>query len=447
MSSKFTRRSMLAGALGTGAFLTGFRSIDRLFSETPPPEHRFVACFFNGGWDVLLGADPRDPAGSYPGIDLGTELLAPEFQTPINLSLGGSETLWGASMASLVQHADKATVFRGMNMNTVAHPTGRAYVNSFLPPAGVQTRGSSLSTVAGSIGLLPEERILPNVAIGVRSFNTNHAPEFTAVPLSVASEILGLLRPGSELLPSDVEALLLQAQDGIHSCISNKYPGTHPGDALLAARERVRRLLRDDVGRFFDFSANTAEMVSLRARYGLGVTTAQSNPRDPGVVAAVTSQLLRTGLTRSVSCQLQSGLDSHGNVWATSQPTRLRDGFDALAALISDLREDDPQMLNTTVVAYSEFARTPLLNGQSGRDHWFANSALVFGGSLKSGVIGASRSDNLGLQKISLETGLPDEGGVMLLPEHLGATLISSIGGDAAPFRVAPMQAWIGGAS
>jgi len=445
---KITRRALFSGAIGAGVLLTGFRAIKTLVSDTLGPEHRFVACYFNGAWDVLLGADARDPAGSYPGIDLGTQFLAPQYQTPINLSVGGSETLWGAPMAALVPHADVATVFRGINMNTVAHPTGRAYVNTYLPPAGVVARGSSLSTVVSSIGDLPHDRIMPNVSIGVPSFNTEYAPEFTAVPLQVAPEILGLLRPGSELLPGDVETLLLAAQDDIESCVSGKYPGPHPIAQLRDARERVRQLLAEDVGQHFDLGADTPDMIALRARYGFTATTPRTNPRDPGVVAAVTAQLLKTGLARSITCQLQQQLDTHGNNWATVQPTRLQDGFEALAALIDDLRQDDPDMAHTTVVAYSEFARTPKLNGQTGRDHWFANSVLVFGGVLRSGVCGASRQDNLGLQNIDPVTGLPDESGMMLKPEHIGATLVKALGGDPSPFRVSPLDAWIaGGAS
>ena len=72
---------------------------------------------------------------------------------------------------------------------------------------------------------------------------------------------------------------------------------------------------------------------------------------------------------------------------------------------------------------------------------------LVFGSALKPGVFGATGADNLGLQQIDLTTGAPSATGTVLLPEHVGATLISAVGGDHAPFRVAPIAALIPGRS
>jgi len=90
------------------------------------------------------------------------------------------------------------------------------------------------------------------------------------------------------------------------------------------------------------------------------------------------------------NAQLQTGMDTHFATWATVQPQKIEQGNQALAALLNDLREDDPMMECTTVVAYSEFARTPRINGNSGRDHWFASSILVFGGGLRRGVVGGT---------------------------------------------------------
>ena len=63
--------------------------------------HRFVACFLDGGWDVLLAGDPRDPAGSYEGIDLGLNMLAAEYRDPFPVSMGGTEQLWGPTLRAL----------------------------------------------------------------------------------------------------------------------------------------------------------------------------------------------------------------------------------------------------------------------------------------------------------------------------------------------------------
>jgi uncharacterized protein (DUF1501 family) len=63
----------------------------------------------------------------------------------------------------------------------------------------------------------------------------------------------------------------------------------------------------------------------------------------------------------------------------------------AIGALVEDL--DNRGMLNDVVLyCAGEFGRTPLINGNAGRDHWSnCFSVLIGGGGLKGGqVIGAS---------------------------------------------------------
>jgi len=439
-----SRRAFVSGAIGAGLLAGTFGRIRLSRGDSPKPEHRFIACFFNGGWDVLLGGDARDPANKSPGINLGTDLLPTRYRTPVPISIGGRETLIGAPMAALTQHADRLALFRGVNMNTVAHGTAKAYVNTYQQPAGVSERGSSLATAMASHSSTPDERILPNVAIGVPSFNTDYPPQYTGVGLQRPGEVLGLLRHESAVFPDEVEALLLRAQDATTSCVSDRYVAPRHSDQLKATRERVRKLLAENVAGHFDLGADTTEMVALRARYGFDAATFEANSRDPRVAAACTSQLIRTGLASAVTVQLQTGIDSHDN-WADEHPQLLQAGTEALSTLLSDLREDDPDMSRTTVLVYSEFARTPQINGRLGRDHWFANSIFCFGNALKPGIYGATREDNLGLTKVDLASGLPSESGELMRPEHIASTLVSALKGDTSPYRVAPVSAWING--
>ena len=92
---------------------------------------------------------------------------------------------------------------------------------------------------------------------------------------------------------------------------------------------------------------------------------------------------------------------------------------------------------------HSEFARTPNINGRGGRDHWFANSLLVFGGGLRPGVFGATLPETLGLTAVDLDTGLPSESGEVIRPEHVGATLAHARGLETDEFRVEPLTNWI----
>lgn len=435
---RFGRRGFLAGACATCG-LAGASALvpfQRLLAD-PLPERRFVGFYFSGGWDVLSHADARDPSRRYGSeLNVGTDLLPPEFQDPITVSLGGREVLWGAAMRELVRHAEVATIFRGVNMNTVAHPTGRAYVNTFIPPAGVAAKGDSLGTRMSSAARR-DDLVLPSVSVGMPAYNLAFGPELTGLGLSRVTEVRDLLRPLGPTFDDDVAALLAQAREESGSCLGPAYTRDRPDAQLAEARERVQALF----DRGLDAELDLTQQPALRTRYGF---TNGADSRDPRVRAAITHQLLATGLTRTVAATLVDGIDSHQN-WGDVHPQRLKVGFDAMAVLIDDLRETDPNLEHTTVIAFSEFARTPRINGTSGRDHWFANSFLVFGGNLKRGVFGETVEETLGLRAVDAVTGRAAEDGVVIRPEHIGATLAAAAGIDPEPFRTTVLDAWIEG--
>jgi hypothetical protein len=395
--------------------------------------HRFVACFLDGGWDVLLAGDPRDPSGTFEGIDLGTNRLAPEFQDPFPVSMGGVEQLWGPTMRALEAHADLATFFRGINMNTVSHDTARSYSHTGREPAGAVARGDSIGTVAASV--LDQGTLLPNAAISVPSYNRAFDNRFSAIRMNDPREIRDLIGSTQGSLPEGVEGLLNKALDDAYSCVSPAYSGRLPEDELHISRDRILRLQEQDVVARFDFNAETPEMNEIRALYPLD--------NGAGRATATAAQLLLTDLSAAVTTRVRGGYDTHGGEWATDQPLRQVEAFEAIGAMLTHLRNDDPGFERTTVLVYSEFARTPKINGDGGRDHWFADTMMVFGSTLKRGVFGASNEQDLGLLAVDPTTGLPSEAGFQLRPEHVMATLVQSLGGDPSPYRQDPLTAWI----
>ncbi|NVB41214.1 DUF1501 domain-containing protein [Pseudenhygromyxa sp. WMMC2535] len=431
---RWTRRGfMLAGCASAGALI--YDPFERLaLADDPNDPRRFLSLFFNGAWDVLLGPDSRAP-GTYDGIQLGTDMLDAEFQDPIAVNISGTEVMWGAPMAEVVRHADVLTLFRGVNMNTVAHPTGRAYVNTFIPPAGVVPRGDSLGTRFASADDYGE-LIMPNFVIGMPTFNATFTPELTGVAVDKALQVKELVKQLGPSGHEQTEMLLRAAQDQVRGCVSAHYDGEVPEEVLGISRQRMRNMLGQGLEAAFSF----ADDPEILARYAIANANANN---DPAVIAATIWRLIETGLTRTVSARLQTGLDTHQSNWVTNQPTNLRAGFDALGVLLDDLRVDDPNLEKTTVVVHSEFARTPKINGSGGRDHHFANSILVFGGGLRRGVCGATLEQTLGLLEIDVSTGLPSEGGHMLFPEDIGATLAHAQGLNYDAFRVEPLLPWI----
>ncbi|MGB5311228.1 MAG: DUF1501 domain-containing protein, partial [Polyangiales bacterium] len=355
------------------------------------------------------------------------------FQDPFPVSMGGTEQLWGPTMQALAPHADLATFFRGINMNTVSHETAKSYSHTGRQPAGAVAKGDSIGTVAAS--LHDQGALLPNTAISIPSYNRAFDNRFSAIRMNDPREIRDLIGATQGALPEGVEGLLNQALADAYSCISPAYSGRLPEDELSISRDRILRLQEQDVVARFDFNAETAEMEQLRALYPLD--------NGAGRATATAAQLLRTDLSTAVTTRVRGGFDTHRGEWATDQPLRLVEAFEAIGAMLTHLRDDDPSFERTTVLVYSEFARTPKINGDGGRDHWFADTVMVFGSTLKKGVFGASNEQDLGLLAVDPTTGLPEEGGIQLTPEHVMATLVQSLGGDPSPYREDPLTAWI----
>jgi uncharacterized protein (DUF1501 family) len=88
------------------------------------------------------------------------------------------------------------------------------------------------------------------------------------------------------------------------------------------------------------------------------------------------------------------GWDHHAQIW-NSLNRKLPEFDQGLSALIEDL--DQRGLLATTlVVAMGEFGRTPLVNRDSGRDHWGPAASLVFAGAGARGGLVLGQTDSRG---------------------------------------------------
>lgn len=428
-----SRRTMFRGLAGASA-IAALGPIGKLVAQNAPTSKRVVVCYFSGGWDVLVGPDARDPAGRYTGLDTGVDLLDAEWQDPLDVRLGSTRGLWGASMRPMLAHRDVTTCFRGVNMNTVAHDTGRSYGNTLLLPSGAAARGSSVGTVFAAGG--QTSAVLPFVSIGLSAYNDRFDASANATRLDQPAAVRPMVSGFRQPLPTAIEALVESARSDARSCIGDAYEYADPAAEQELARERMRRLQADGFAARFDFGADTTEMTALRARYGISSPTAN----DAAVNAATAMTLIKSGLSRAVAVRLTRSLDTHNTNW-TEHPERQHEGWSAMATLISDLREDDPNLSNTTVIAFSEFARTPRINGTGGRDHWFASSMVVVGG-LRPAFFGATNRDDLGLVRVDPRTGAVSTAAsaMQLIPEDIGATIAVSAGLDPTMYRHDPIQ-------
>jgi uncharacterized protein (DUF1501 family) len=451
-----SRRTILkaaAGFMGT-ALLGGlpFRSFAQA-ATLKPADRCFVFVYFSGGWDQLLAFDPRDPdvftpervaeTRILPGYSLFTDGTAPFPIVPAEKpGVGPSHITFGPAVANLAKHYGRMAVVRGVNMTTLAHEEGMRYFITGKRPIGAAARGSSTATEI--VGQMVPAVPIPSIAYGVESYNDRYAGSANALRVSRSKDLVDTLSPSKKRLDSQIETELLALGGEPVTCDEAALSAGGVGGSYHTSREQVQQVLSTGLNQAFDFALNTPATNETRAFYGLPAT----GPYDSAVGrAALVATALKLGISQCVSINLVGGLDTHFGT-QTTHLTNLRTGFNALSLLVDDLeRTAHPSggnfMDHTTIMVFSEFARTPLINATNGRDHHLTNSCLLMGAGVKHNVV-FGHSGDIGMAPglVDLKTGAKDSNnGENILPEHIIATVLASAGLDYSITRVEPLKA------
>lgn len=431
--------------LATGAMTLGPSLLGQTARAAGEHDHYFVFGYFEGGWDHLLGLDPRSPRVFTDDIIPQTQIQPAYNRLPAQFSRmpieAGPFTL-GPCIGELATLTDHFSVIRGINMATLTHEVGRRYFITGRSPSGLTARGSSIATVAtAQIGA---DRPVPHLAHLVESYNEGLPAFASAMPVASVDHVQYILQESlgipTGVAPNVRGALGAYWQQVEQNCDEARGAGASKlADLYRENRARARDVVSSNLHRSFQF--NSPETMAVRAHYGIG----QGQLDTPAGRAALAAQALKTGLSRVVSVTFANGLDTHDGQWAQNHSTRLNAGFNALARLISDLRDSEApgggSMLDkTTIFVFSEFGRTSRLNARNGRDHHLGNSAIIAGAGIIPGLtIGATADVGLGPELIDLATGLPDENGVSLSPQHVLSTVLAAGGLDADILRSQPL--------
>jgi uncharacterized protein (DUF1501 family) len=456
---KMNRRSLLRGLALTGG-VSAFGGLDMMANlvdaHAEPgqpgeiPDRYYVFCYFSGGWDILLGLDPRDPSLFHNG-NMATTKIQPGYEM---LTLPGSPLIGarqdfrlGPFAGELMDPAvaERLLVVRGMSMDTLTHEVGRRRFLTGKQPSGLLARGSSTDTWMAS--RLSRDEPLPNLSIRVESYNRDQPTFASAMRTSSADDLLRVLSPGDVQL-DDLQERQLDALLHDHSlCAQSQLSGALQN--AESARRTVKKMLDGRIDKSFDFFSNSPEMAALRDHFGV-------NPRDggasPEIQAAIAATAITQRISRCVSIQVTGGLDTHFTNWATSQGPNQQRGFNAVARLAKYLKSqpylNDPDSAeswldHTTIVGFSEFSRTPLINAQEGRDHWLNNACFLLGGGVKGNrVLGKSSDAGMYPEKVNLLTGELDPDGEIIRPEHILQALYEEVGITTEPdLRVKPLRA------
>lgn len=462
-----TRRGFLGSVLrvaGGGAALSALDLADPLSglayaaeasgSKLPSKTDRhYIFVYFSGGWDILLGLDPRDPDVFHDG-KLATTQIQPGYGQLDDPPNGGKMVAakdalgktvhFGPYIGDLVKHMDKLAVVRGMSMDTLTHEVGRRRFLTGKPPSGLLARGSSGATWL--TGMLGAKATIPQISVRVEAYNVDQPNFATALKVGNVPDLLRALEPGGSPLDPKVAALVDATLSDAAACSTAQASSTWV--AAEASRKKAQEMVGGGLSALFDFQAKTEAMAQVRTHYGIAATgaAALASPEAQGALAVTA---ITGGISRVVSIQVPL-TDAHFDTWATDHGPEQQRGFNVVARMIEDLAarpypSGGNWLDHTVIVGFSEFSRTSLLNQRGGRDHALTNACFLAGGPIAGGqIIGRSADVALAPTHTNLASGKTDDTkGEVIKPEHIYRTLFHDLGvtADVADLRVEPLLA------
>ncbi len=363
-----------------------------LKSETP---RSCILLWMSGGPSQLDTFDPK------PDHDNGGPLETIATSAP---GIHVSEYLPG-----IAKQMQDLAIIRDMNTAEGDHGRGTQLMMTGYKPNPATAYPSLGSMLSKELG--PPDNELPNyvsLSSGLRNAQVRGAgflgPQYaplvvsgnSANPAARANLSIENLAP-----PVGVTKEVMSNRFKALSLLQGEFSKRYDSEAATAHRsnaERAARMIESQAKNAFQLSEEANELRDAygRNRFGQGCLLAR--------------RLVERGVPfvevelSGVQGNAQLGWDTHSQTF-----TRVRELCEVLdpawSTLMTDLRQRG--MLDSTLVVWmGEFGRTPVINGNTGRDHWASGWSAVLGGAgIRGGqVIGDTGKDGTRLM------GKPTEG-------------------------------------
>ena len=402
--AELTRRQMLAKSASFTSYLglsSLFGSRDSLSQSSLTVQRRLVWISMNGGWDILETTDPKRSSTS--GIDMS-------YDFGLAHSLNGSDERIGRWMTNLARdNADELVVVRGLAMGTTSHAAGTLYMDTGILSNSAEVNVASIPAIvaANSADTIP---II--VLNGATDVLTDKGIESVSVVRANNLELYQSLYPSSSAELSQKLLILDHLRASAESAetllgVSDRYTD------IQAAEAKVRAQFEGDVGSKLSLTNEDIQPFLSGAP-----TNMNSGQRDNFALAL---KLLKNNLTTCINMGV-GGFDTHSNQEQRLQPTL--ESFDFLLNTFVNELKLSGNLDNTLIVCFSDFGRTPKINGNNGRDHWPVGGAMLLGGRIDGGRFVGATDDDLRALNVSKATGLVDAAGEQLNPTHLGGSVL-----------------------
>jgi hypothetical protein len=421
-----SRRSVLKLGLAGAALLgcPGPLLRQRAFAQSANP-HFMVMMFADGGWDPTQTLDVHDPLDMTDGVDVDVPfevsgLPASQIATVGPVTYMSNPTTRPAVDAFFGAWAGRTAIVNGINTRSTAHDQSRQLVLTGYLDA---TRADFAVVAAHHNGAdLP----LPHLLLGGQSFGGQYAGLSGRLGGQMSQAIAYNRIRDNQLAVSAIgEAYVQQALEWERMIDEGA-----PADFVAGK-----------AAQFHDANGRADKLARLATSLNINMGNGQ-------LLAQSLVNAFQSGLTTSVSLQPSGGFDTHND--NTQQNDRwnqvftfLKDFADELAAT-PGVGGSGTMLDQTTIVYCSEFARTPMLNGDNGKDHHPFTSMLVVGKRVAPGVYGRTDSEQEGV-KINLATGQPAANGQLLDVTNMVAGLVTLSGANAEEYlpTVTPFTGFI----
>ena len=398
--------------LGVGVGMTGRLSIPDALGATVPPKgsrgraSKVIYLYMNGGMSHLDTLDPKNDDTVRGPVE---SLKSSRCATRISSYL--------PKMAQCMHHA---AVIRSMHSNQGAHERGRYFVWT-----GYTQRGTIRHPSMGSWAVRLGGAINPHLPGYIKIGGDSRHPgggfmEAEYAPLPIRNPDRGLQNSQrSSGVPEEMLQQRLALTGKFNRAFEQRF-NQKQVRAYGGAYEDAIKLMKSQDLAAFDLSL---ESDAMRMAYG----------EDPFGKGCLLARRLIERDVKYVEVSL-GGWDTHqDNFTRVSQKAAVLD--QALSTLIQDLSSRG-LLDETLVVLATEFGRTPVINQNSGRDHYpKAFSCLLAGGGVQGGTTWG-QTDPQGREVLSNPVSIPDFNATIAYA--LGLPLEEVIHSpDGRPFTVA----------
>jgi hypothetical protein len=409
----FSRRNFLLASAAAGAAVAMPSLVSRTANAASTPKH-LITMFASGGWDTTYVLDPKQ---GKKGIDGPTDG---------NVEMFGDMPIYTSTARPSVRkffekYASIATIVNGVQVRAINHPDCAKRV---LTGTQSETNADMGSITSYELG---RDRPAPYLVLGPSAISGPYAA--IAARAGSANQIHVLLDPKSDIPRAAPYKGPRYAADDAERDLLNQYV-----KARAEHEKAIRGLGGYNAERYADFLTSLEHRDVLRGfKDGFG--------KDFSFTLDVKEQIklgldaIQRGVCWSVHIEGTYALwDTHSD--NTRQSSLNEDFYSALTSLVDGLASrpgssGGKTMLDETVIAVmSEMGRTPLLNGQKGKDHWPVTSAMFLGAGVKGGQVIGQSTDELQADNVDLHTGEATSGGVQLQYGNLAAGLLKLTGVD-----------------